>query len=103
MTAPYLLTRSAAADLHEVVRYTLQLWGKAQCQTYIAQIEEAAKELALGKGLYKTRDDLVPGLRVRRAGHHYLFCIPRRNQPALILAILHERMDMIARLQERLD
>jgi len=103
MTAPYRLTRSAAADLHKVVRYTMQQWGKTQCQAYIAQIEAAAKELAFGKGVYKSRDDLLPGLRVRRAGKHYLFCIPRRNKPALILAILHERMDMIARLQERLD
>lgn len=34
MTAPYILTRSAAADLNEVVRYTLQKWGKAQCQNF---------------------------------------------------------------------
>lgn len=103
MTAPYILTRSAAADLREVVRYTLQNWGRSQCQTYITQIEEAAVELALGQGVYRTRDDLLPGLRVRRAGHHYLFCLPQNEQPALILAILHERMDMIARLQERLE
>jgi len=103
MTAPYILTRSAAADLREVVRYTVQNWGKAQCQAYIAEIEEAATDVALGKGLYKNRDDLSPGLRVRRARHHYLFCLPIKDQPALILAILHERMDMIARLRERLD
>ena len=69
----------------------------------IAQIEEAAEELARGHGVYKRRDDLLPGLRVRRAGHHYVFCLPDDDQPALILAILHERMDLIARLQERLD
>ncbi len=103
MTAPYLLTHSAAADLREVVRYTLKAWGESQCQAYIAQIEEAAEELARGHGVYKRRDDLLPGLRVRRAGHHYVFCLPDDDQPALILAILHERMDLIARLQERLD
>ncbi|MDZ7752066.1 MAG: type II toxin-antitoxin system RelE/ParE family toxin [Gammaproteobacteria bacterium] len=101
---PYVLTRSAATDLRDVVRYTLQTWERTQCQAYIAQIEERPpRELALGQGGYKNRDDLLPGLRVRRAGHHYLFCLPRDNQPSLMLAILHERMDMIARLQERLD
>ena len=103
MTAPYILTRGAAADLRQVVRYTLQTWGQEKCEAYIAQIEEAATELALGQGVYKNRDNLLPGLRVRRAGHHYLFCLPRDDQPALILAILHERMDMIARLRERLE
>ncbi|MEX2498806.1 MAG: type II toxin-antitoxin system RelE/ParE family toxin [Wenzhouxiangellaceae bacterium] len=100
---PYILTRSAAADLRDVVRYTRQTWGREQCRAYVVQIEEAATVLALGQGVYKNRDDLMPGLRVRRAGHHYLFCLPRDDQPALILAILHERMDIIARLQERLD
>jgi len=81
MTAPYILTRSAAADLREVVRYTVQNWGKAQCQAYIAEIEEAATDVALGKGLYKNRDDLLPSLRVRRARHHYLFACPSRISP----------------------
>lgn len=103
MTAPYILTRSAAADLREIVRYSLKAWGRPQCQAYIAQIEEAAEELALGQGVFKCRDDLLPGLRVRRAGHHYVFCLPDDDQPALILAILHERMDQIVRLKERLD
>lgn len=101
--APYVLTRGAAADLRNVVAYTLENWGEAQCRAYVAEVEEAATELALGRGVFKTWDDLLPGLRVRRAGHHYLFCLPRDNEPALILAILHERMDMISRLQQRLD
>lgn len=86
-----------------MVNYTLESWGEAQCRGYVAEIEEAATELALGRGVFKRRDDLLPELRVRRAGHHYLFCLPQDNAPALILAILHERMDIISRLQERLD
>jgi len=77
--------------------------GQAQCNAYVAQPEAAATELALGQGAFRSRDDLLPGLRVRRAGQHLLFCLPRDDQPALILAILHERMDIITRLQERLD
>lgn len=103
MTRAYRLTRSAAADLRGIVRYTLQKWGQAQCRAYVTQIETAATELALGQGLFRNRDDLLPGLRVRLIGHHYLFCLPQPGQPALILAILHERMDTIAHLKERLD
>lgn len=103
MTHPYRLTRSAAADLRGIVRYTVQKWGQAQCRVYVAQIETAATELALGHGHFRNRDDLLPGLRVRLIGQHYLFCLPQPAQPALILAILHERMNTIARLKERLD
>ncbi|MDO3378858.1 type II toxin-antitoxin system RelE/ParE family toxin [Geoalkalibacter halelectricus] len=103
MTRPYVLTRSAAADLRNIVRYTVEHWGHAQCRSYIADLEAAAGEVALGIGVFRKHDDLLPGLRVRLVGHHYLFCLPRSGQPALILAILHERMDIIARLKERLD
>jgi len=103
LTRAYVLTRSAAADLHGIVRYTMETWGQEQCRAYVDQLEEAATELALGRSPFRSRDDLLPGLRVRRAGQHFLFCLPRKDQPALILAMLHERMDIIARLQERLD
>ncbi|MBK5937724.1 type II toxin-antitoxin system RelE/ParE family toxin [Halochromatium roseum] len=102
MTPAYILSRGAAEDLREITRYTHRERGTEQCRAYLQQIENAATELALGEGVFRTRDDLYPGVRVRRAGHHYIFCLPRPDEPALILAILHERMDLIARLSERL-
>jgi len=69
---------------------------------YVAELETAACKVALGQGIFKELDELIPGLRVKRAGKHVLFCLPRQNRQALILAILHERMDIIARLKERL-
>ena len=103
MNRPYILTRSAAAELREIVRYTQREWGTTQCRMYIERLETTATQLALGEGVFRTRDDLLPGLRVRRAGHHYIFCLPQVAEPPVILAILHERMDLITRLKERLD
>ena len=45
---------------------------------------------------------LHPGLIMARCQYHYLFCLPRPDAPALIVAILHERMDLMARLADRL-
>lgn len=42
------------------------------------------------------------GLRVKQAESHYIFCLARTGRPALILAILHERMNLMARLKRRL-
>ena len=103
MTQPYVLTRGAAADIRDISRYTRERWGTTQCRTYINQLESAASEVACGQGQFKTRNDILPGLRIRKAEHHYIFCLPRPNQPALILAILHERMDMLVRLRKRLE
>ena len=103
MNRAYVLTRSAQADLYEIIHYTQREWGTAHCRAYIDQLEASATELALGQGLFRQRDDLLPGLRVCLAGHHYIFCLPHTEGPAVILAILHERMDLIRRLRERLD
>jgi plasmid stabilization system protein ParE len=52
--------------------------------------------------LFKDWDSVLPGLRVKAAGSHFVFCMLRPGKPALVLAILHQRMDLMARLQRRL-
>ncbi|ECP5445232.1 type II toxin-antitoxin system RelE/ParE family toxin, partial [Salmonella enterica] len=42
-------------------------------------------------------------LRMIHCEHHYVFCLPRGSAPALVVAIFHERMDLMARLSERLN
>ncbi|WP_240002209.1 hypothetical protein [Photorhabdus sp. S14-60] len=46
--------------------------------------------------------EFFPALRMARCEHHYVFCLPRKDAPALIVAIFHERMDLLARLADRL-
>lgn len=103
MTQAYVLSKGAVADLQEITRYTLKQWGEAQCRSYIAALEAKAEALAQGEGFFKDMDIVLPGLRVAATGSHYIFCMPRQNAPAIILAILHERMDMLARLKKRLS
>lgn len=38
-----------------------------------------------------------------RREHHFAFCLARKDAPALIIAILHERMDVMQRLTKRLE
>jgi len=45
---------------------------------------------------------LYPALRMLDCEHHYVFCLPRKRAPALIVALLHERMDLMVRLADRL-
>jgi len=45
---------------------------------------------------------LYPGLRMSRCEHHFIFCLPRNDAPALIVAIFHKRMDLMVRLADRL-
>jgi len=103
LTLPYVLTIAAEADLREVLRYTRRQWGVAQARRYASQLQRCAEALAMGEARHRGQEDLHPGLRMVRCGHHFIFCLPRIDAPALIIAILHERMDLIARVVGRLE
>jgi plasmid stabilization system protein ParE len=98
----YLLTAAAEADVRAIVHYTREQWGDAQARHYIAALERGVASLAAGRKPFKDMSALFPSLRMAHCGHHYVFCLPRVGAPALIVAVLHERMDLMARLAERL-
>lgn len=98
----YLLTEAAEADLRSIIRYTANQWGVVQAQRYTAALEQGMSRLAVRQGAYSDMSALYPALLMARCEHHYLFCLPRTKAPALIVAILHERMDLMVRLEDRL-
>ena len=102
MNERYVLTTAAESDTREIVRYTLQHWGDVQVRRYIEALEEGISRLALGQGAFKDMNTIYPGLRMAHIEHHYVFCLARENAPALIVAVFHERMDLMTRLAFRL-
>ncbi len=103
MTAPFVLQDGAVDDLRSIVRYTRKAWGEAQARAYSEALRTGIQRLVNGQGTYKILGDIHPALRVTRCEHHYIFCLWREDAPSLIVAILHERMDLIARITDRLD
>jgi len=77
-------------------------WGDAQTRNYVAKLKSCIEAVAVGEGLFKDLAALYPGLRMARCEHHYIFCLPRDDAPALVVAIFHERMDLMVRLTDRL-
>ena len=102
MTPPYVLTRAAEADLREVIGYTRRQWGVAQARRYASELQRCIEALVAGEGQHRLMTDLHSGLRMRHCEHHYIFCLPQPEAPALIIGILHERMDIMARVAGRL-
>lgn len=103
MTASYVMTSAAEADLRGIIRYTRNGWGDAQTRTYLAKLTRGIERIAAGQGTSHDMGNLYPGLRMVRCERHYIFCLPRQDAPALIVAIFHERMDLMARLADRLE
>lgn len=103
MTRPgYVLTLAAETDVRGIIRHTRQEWGDAQVRRYITKLEQGMARIAAGEGLFKDMNAVYPSLRMAHCEHHYVFCLPRERAPALIVAVLHERMDLLARLADRL-
>ncbi|GCE84202.1 type II toxin-antitoxin system RelE/ParE family toxin [Komagataeibacter diospyri] len=98
----YILTEAAEADLRAVISYTEKQWGDAQVRRYVAVLEQGIVSLVEGHSAFKDMSTLYPGLRMVRVEHHYIFCLLREGAPALVVAILHERMDLLIRLAGRL-
>lgn len=103
MTRPdYVLTHAAEADIRGIIRHTRKEWGDAQVRRYLAKLEQGMTRLAVGRPPFKDISAIYPALRMVHCEHHYVFCLPRERAPALIVAVLHERMDLMARLANRL-
>lgn len=97
-----MLTLAAEADLRDIVRYTRKAWGDAQARRYAAQLERGLEAVVSGQGAFRDMSALYPGLRMARSEHHFIFVLPRDGAPALVVAIFHERMDLMVRLQGQL-
>lgn len=78
-------------------------WGEAQCRTYITELEKTTEAVAKGGGVFKDMSFILPDVRMATCGKHYIFCLPQAGKQSIILAILHERMDLMARLKSRLQ
>jgi plasmid stabilization system protein ParE len=98
----YVLTEAAEADIRGIIRYTRKEWGDAQVHRYLDKLEQGMACLAACQPPFKDMSAIYPALRMAHCEHHYIFCLPRENVPALIVAVFHERMDLMIRFAERL-
>jgi toxin ParE1/3/4 len=98
------LSDRAAADFHEILRWTAEQFGEMQARAYEATLASALEALGEGPGIAGVRaaDDLKPGLRMlhaarkrRKARYIILFragALP--NREIEVLRILHDSMDV---------
>ncbi|WCR12273.1 type II toxin-antitoxin system RelE/ParE family toxin [Paracoccus stylophorae] len=96
----YDLTRAAEEDLRGIWEYSCETWGIDQADRYLDQIEACCEAIGNDQARSKARDALPDDVRVYRCEHHYLFWLS--SDRPIILAILHERMDLVNRLKDRL-
>ncbi len=99
----YELTASAQEDLKIIARYTFTKWGKKQSLRYAELLETQFRKIADRTIYSRTFSKRFPQILVSRCEHHYIFYVHPESKIPLIIAALHERMDMLARLKDRLE
>ena len=95
----YRLSRSAENDLAEIWNYTVQSWGEPQAEKYLKGLEARFLELADNPDQGKARKDLSPEYRSYHEARHVLF-YSQHNDGIAIARVLHERMDLVERLED---
>lgn len=101
----YDLIPEAEADLRSILRYTIEQWGVEQAQHYADLLEAGFHKIATKKAASRTFSEVYPQVRVTKCEHHYIFYLPQQptSSRPLIIAVLHERMDLVSRLKSRLE
>ena len=102
MPAGYRLTSGAESDIRGILEYTLDHWGAEQADKYVLQLEHCLHDLCAGRRSGKDFSDELPEIRAARCGHHYIFYVTQADMLS-VLAILHEAMDLVSRLRERVE
>jgi toxin ParE1/3/4 len=87
----------AEADLDDIWNYTVQKWGIWQAQSYLAQLHAAFQSLCEQPVRGRPIDEVKSGLWRYSAGAH-IIVFTRNEKEVAIIRVLHERMDIPARL-----
>lgn len=98
----YELTEAADEDLLGIVRYTIKTWGIQQARLYGTLLENHFKDIGQGKARGRIFSQKRPELLYTHCEHHYVFYFVREDGYPLIIAELHEHMQLGARIKIRL-
>jgi toxin ParE1/3/4 len=104
---PWTIRLAAAAeqDYREILRWTVENFGRGQAKTYARTLSDALRDLTLGPSItgVRLRDDIGPDIhtlhvaRKGRKGRHFVvFRIdPARGEHIIdVLRLLHDSMDL---------
>lgn len=94
------VTADAAADLDDILRYSLDSFGDVAAQHYFDLIEAATVRLRLFPASGAVYPGLTAAMRYVPVGRHRIF-YTYEDDTVVIWRVLHERMQAMGRVQLR--
>ncbi len=96
-----IISREAAADLENIFLCTIGKWPQQQADKYHRQLIEAINQIAHNPYLGKDVGYILKGYyRLKAQSHLVFYKIDEISNNIMIIRILHEQMDVQARLKE---
>jgi len=99
----YELTQGAEQDLREIARYTLKNWGSKSLESYWHGLKNTFKTIGKNDVIKRQFSDKFSQLLVTKYRYHFIFYITNPAKKPVIIAIIHEKMDIVKRLVNRLN
>lgn len=89
-------------DWQSIVDYTFDEYGEAQVRKYTQGLLKCMDSMSQGEGQFKDKKVLRRTVRIKHCQKHYIFGVIKPDVPMLVIAIFHERMELMKRLKKRL-
>ena len=96
--ANYKLTKKAVQDLNQIWNYTFDKWSENQADKYYHELINHCSKVAKDPILGIQYDFLIEGLKGSKVNKHIIFYRQISDNEIEVERILHERMDIKARL-----
>ncbi|MDF1735950.1 MAG: type II toxin-antitoxin system RelE/ParE family toxin [Minwuia sp.] len=88
-----LVSAMAREDIKEIGRFSQRQWGRIQRNAYLGEMETVIASLRRNNPSIQKVDQIRPSLFSIRSGSHVVFFNRRENGDAIVLRVLHQRMD----------
>ena len=98
--AKVIFRQQAIDDLNSIWTYTCDEGSEKQADKYYASLEFACLQITENPEPGKEYEEIKSNLLGLRTGKHIIFCQVLYDLQVEIIRILHERMDLVKRLNE---
>lgn len=97
----YIISKEAENDLENIWFYTFQNWSLNQADKYLSEIINQIKSISHNPDIGKDYSEIRDGYFCSKIKSHFIFYkVDKRKGIVKIIRILHERMDVKARINE---
>ncbi|MHC8948258.1 type II toxin-antitoxin system RelE/ParE family toxin [Sphingobacterium hungaricum] len=97
----YQISKAAILDIQKIWDYTYEMWSIEQADYYLNLIVNEIEYLALNPLSGKNYSDILEGYFRSKVKMHYIFYrISTSENMIEVVRVLHQRMDVISRLNE---